>query len=282
MEYVSRRRHYHQASLQIKPRDIQTNWWYIAIAVVCAGLAAGVLLNYAHQINQLYDQVAQRERENSKQVVQYVSVTKGQPAIALLKENPFRPGSVWVYVSAHHPLPQNFTPQQLVTLSIPTASDLQMQMMPAAASALARMAAAAQRDEVPLIAVSAYRSNADQQALYDQETARYGASYVASHVAQPGESEHATGLAVDINTDSTACRHNISLCAIDQATGGWLAQNASKYGFILRYPPGKAAATGIASEPWHLRYIGPSARALTSSGLTLDEFVARVEPSLRR
>ena len=36
----------------------------------------------------------------------------------------------------------------------------------------------------------------------------------------------------------------------------WLAKNAYKYGFILRYPKGKEKTTGYAYEPWHYRYVG--------------------------
>ena len=38
--------------------------------------------------------------------------------------------------------------------------------------------------------------------------------------------------------------------------GIWLANNASKYGFILRYPKAKFDITGFKYEPWHYRYVG--------------------------
>ena len=38
--------------------------------------------------------------------------------------------------------------------------------------------------------------------------------------------------------------------------GQWLAQNAHKYGFILRYPKDRVETTGYAYEPWHFRYVG--------------------------
>ena len=36
----------------------------------------------------------------------------------------------------------------------------------------------------------------------------------------------------------------------------WLAKNAHKYGFILRYKEGREKDTGFAFEPWHFRYVG--------------------------
>ena len=61
-------------------------------------------------------------------------------------------------------------------------------------------------------------------------------------IAVPGTSEHQLGLAVDLkNTYSTY---------------NWLAANSWKYGFIVRYPDGDTALTGIYYEPWHFRYVG--------------------------
>ncbi|MET0459515.1 MAG: D-alanyl-D-alanine carboxypeptidase family protein, partial [Ilumatobacteraceae bacterium] len=45
-----------------------------------------------------------------------------------------------------------------------------------------------------------------------------------------------------------------------------------RFGFILRYPPDKAAITGYANEPWHLRYVGTElAGELFTSGQTMEE-----------
>ena len=53
----------------------------------------------------------------------------------------------------------------------------------------------------------------------------------------------------------------------------WLAENAYKYGFILRYPEGKEPITGYMFEPWHYRYVGvENAAKIYASGLTLEEY----------
>ena len=36
----------------------------------------------------------------------------------------------------------------------------------------------------------------------------------------------------------------------------WLKEHSWEYGFIVRYPDGQTALTGIYYEPWHLRYVG--------------------------
>ena len=54
----------------------------------------------------------------------------------------------------------------------------------------------------------------------------------------------------------------------------WLAQNAWKYGFILRYPQGKEDITGIDFEPWHYRYVGyEAAKTIYEEGITLEEYL---------
>ena len=55
----------------------------------------------------------------------------------------------------------------------------------------------------------------------------------------------------------------------------WLTAYAAEYGFILRYPQDRQAATGVVFEPWHWRYVGvENALAIRASGLSLEEFLA--------
>ena len=49
-----------------------------------------------------------------------------------------------------------------------------------------------------ILANSAYRSYKDQQGVYDTYLKLYGKTYVSNYVANPGFSEHQTGLAVDV------------------------------------------------------------------------------------
>ena len=91
-------------------------------------------------------------------------------------------------------------------------------------------------------------------------------------VAVPGTSEHHLGLAVDINSDVDINDPNAS----DQTEilYQWLKENAHRYGFILRYPPGKEDITGVNYEPWHYRYVGvENAEKIYESGLTLEEYL---------
>lgn len=125
----------------------------------------------------------------------------------------------------------------------------------------------------PVVA-SGYRTDKEQQALMDEKIQQLmdqgytrGDAKVEARrwVAEPGHSEHQTGLAVDINGESGA-----SGTAVYQ----WLADNAWKYGFILRYPEDKEAITGTAYEPWHYRYVGKSAaEEIYHQQICLEEYI---------
>ena len=83
----------------------------------------------------------------------------------------------------------------------------------------------------------------------------------------PGESEHQTGLAIDV-TNTSRCFDKTSIEA------QWLANNAYKYGFILRYPENKEDVTGYSYEPWHIRYVGKDlAEKIYMNSETLEEYL---------
>jgi len=105
-----------------------------------------------------------------------------------------------------------------------------------------------------LAVVSGYRSYAQQQQVYSSYVNLYGQAQADLISARPGYSEHQTGLAVDVGNANGSC--GLSTCFGDTAAGMWVAANAYKYGFIVRYPNGYTNITGYSYEPWHLRYVG--------------------------
>ena len=93
-------------------------------------------------------------------------------------------------------------------------------------------------------------------------------------VAVPGTSEHHTGLAVDINSEATPGTANPS--EVSEPLYQWLEDNSYRYGFILRYPPGKEDITGVNYEPWHYRYVGvENAEQIHEDGFTLEEYLEK-------
>ena len=90
---------------------------------------------------------------------------------------------------------------------------------------------------------SGYRSFGTQSVLFE-------AQGHSGRVATPGESEHQSGLAVDINVNGRFMR------ASDRAYACFQRQ-AFQYGFILSFPPGNNYLHGESVfEPWHWRYVG--------------------------
>lgn len=125
-----------------------------------------------------------------------------------------------------------------------------------------------------IMAVSGYRSSNEQRELYQSSLVERGALFTANYVARPNESEHQTGLAVDVGVNDG----NVDfICPSfpDHGVCGTFKQLASKYGFIQRYKEGKEKITNIAEEPWHFRFVGfPHAVIIEQRGLCLEEYIS--------
>lgn len=115
-----------------------------------------------------------------------------------------------------------------------------------------------------LYVMSSFRSFEEQQTLYDEDP---------SIAAMPGQSEHHTGLALDVYVYMYAGGG-----FINSAAGKYVQKHCNEYGFIIRYPNGKENITGYSFEPWHIRYVGkPHATFMYLSGLVLEEYLELFE-----
>ena len=118
--------------------------------------------------------------------------------------------------------------------------------------------------ELPLL--SGFRSYQRQTELYNSYVKKHGEEKANTFSAKPGYSEHQTGLAFDIG--------QLEYSFGNTPSGKWLAENAHKYGFIIRYLKGKEDITGYVYEPWHVRYLGVDiATKVKESGLSLEEYL---------
>lgn len=126
--------------------------------------------------------------------------------------------------------------------------------------AMERMFAAAEAENMNgFIVTSGYRDYARQAEIYAESE--------AGKAQEPGASEHQTGLAFDVTTETSGGFESTPQYA-------WLCENAHKYGFIQRYPANKSDETGISYEPWHYRYVGvEAATKIHASDMTLEAFV---------
>ncbi|TKD71591.1 M15 family metallopeptidase [Pseudalkalibacillus hwajinpoensis] len=184
------------------------------------------------------------------------------------------PDSIYVVANKERNLPADFVPENLVepdVASYAPQGDPKRLMVKEAANALEEMFAAAKEEGYELKAVSGYRSYDRQEAIFAYNADRYGKEKANQVSAQAGQSEHQTGLTMDISTPSIGS--SLTEEFGNTPEGKWVAKNAYKYGFVVRYLKGKEEITGYQYEPWHVRYVGKeAAKDIQEAGYTLEEF----------
>jgi len=119
----------------------------------------------------------------------------------------------------------------------------------------ARLAGAA------IVPISGYRTVAYQESLFQKAVAKYGSEEAAAcWVARPGNSEHHTGLAIDLGDEGNpAC--DVETTFEETKAFHWLQENALRFGFELSFT--RNNPRGINYEPWHWRFIGmPKAKQI--------------------
>jgi D-alanyl-D-alanine carboxypeptidase len=205
------------------------------------------------------------------------STEEKQPAFNKSQYSLTDPTSIWFIVNKQRRLqPAEYVPDGLVVPNIRMKSGItsdENRLRKDAATALESLNKAANEQSIALTMQSGYRSYTYQDALYSRYVREQGQSVADTQSARPGYSEHQTGLSADLGGKSNpAC--NVEDCYKDTAEGKWIAANAYKYGFVVRYPEGKQAVTGYIYEPWHLRYVGTAlATQMHDTGTaTLEEF----------
>jgi len=190
------------------------------------------------------------------------------------------PGSLWWVVNKRRPLPEDYVPANMAApdIKLRWADDAEsMQVSTQAIPDLEAMYQAALKAGHKLMLVSAYRSVGYQKQLYNGYVRSSGQEDADRFSARPGTSEHQTGLAVDLGRVDGECE--ITECFGQTPEGKWLAQNAHKYGFIIRYLKDKEATTGYLYEPWHFRYVGTELAAeIKPTAQTLEEYFG-LEPA---
>ena len=118
--------------------------------------------------------------------------------------------------------------------------------------------------------VSAYRSYASQNSLYNRYLTIDPKEVVDTYSARPGHSEHQSGLCLDVSIPGYSLDDFYKTEA-----SKWLAENCYKYGFIIRYPDDKTDITGYQGEPWQLRYLDKEvSEDVFKRGITYDEYYA--------
>ena len=188
-----------------------------------------------------------------------------------------------VLVNPSHPVDKNYKPDDLEPL-VDTRSDRSKRYMRyyAAKSLEAFLKEARANGCKDVTVTSAFRSYESQKEIFDGDVENLmkkgysreeAIAIERQDTAYPGESEHQTGLAVDM--------HNLSSAQLrfkDTYEAQWLAENCWKFGFILRYMPGKEDITTYTYEPWHFRFVGRyHAKRIYDMGMCLEEYIEYLE-----
>lgn len=212
-------------------------------------------------------------RENNDSSKNNEHQTKGDDnRIELLKEAVEK--GLLIIVNKENPLSMDYKPDDLKEIKyfVPGRSEASRYMRAEAADAFHQMVNKAAESGIEIKMTTAYRSYHFQKVLYDNYVASYGQAAADTFSAKPGQSEHQTGLAVDVSSPNVG--YQLTVDYGEKNEGKWLAENAHKFGFIIRFPKGKEDITGFQYEPWHLRYVGlTAAKEIHEQGLTLEEFL---------
>lgn len=182
--------------------------------------------------------------------------------------------SIVTLVNKQNSLTESDVPSDLVTVDVPTVLENPEvnQLRKVAANALKSMFDEAIKDDIHLHARSGYRSYNTQVQLFQSYTDRNGEEAANRYSAKAGQSEHQTGLVMDVTAGSV--NFQLSEEFGETAEGTWLREHAHEFGFIIRYPKHKEDITGYIYEPWHIRYLGiEMATKVYESGLTYEELL---------
>ncbi|MDR2970306.1 MAG: M15 family metallopeptidase [Bacteroidales bacterium] len=176
---------------------------------------------------------------------------------------------VLMLVNKSYNLPIDYVPVELIAIT-ETYGDSNKMMHKEAYDAFRKMHDDAKTDGVNIWITSAYRDFKYQNWLYNKSIEENGVVITDKTVAQPGFSEHQTGLAIDI---VSARGKKLSKEFEKTKQFEWLSTHGHDYGYILRYPNGKESITGYEYEPWHFRYVGiETAQKIEKLNITLDEY----------
>lgn len=183
------------------------------------------------------------------------------------------PSSYWVVVNKQRPITVlGYEATDIVAVPVPFINEPYLRQ--AASDAAVQMFDAITAETgLELQAQSAYRSYSVQESVYAGWVSSLGQEAADLTSARPGHSEHQTGLAIDVNALPDQG------CALEPCWGAtphaqWIAENAYRFGFIVRYQDGMTPITGYEYEPYHLRYVGVElATEMHTTGVkTLEEF----------
>jgi D-alanyl-D-alanine carboxypeptidase len=214
-------------------------------------------------------QIVSSSNANASTTQSNIDVTKLPEVLDTIAVDP---ENKLMLINKLHAVSKDYYPTDMVVIdnSLSTYSNLYLKRE--AYEAYLKMLEDANAQDINFLICSAYRSYELQESLYNNSLAANGEEYTYTYSAYPGRSEHQTGWAIDLTSESIG--YTLSQNFGNLPEGKWIEENCSNYGFIIRYLDGKTDITGYSYEPWHLRYVGVEvAKEITSKGITLEEYL---------
>lgn len=131
---------------------------------------------------------------------------------------------------------------------------------------MAEFASASSLDTTNIFAQDGYRT-------YQEQVDRHSSG--KSKTFEAGHCDYHTGRTIDMfrmNDDGTTPYFTA------EGDCSWFAENACRFGFVVRYPEGKDEVTGEKARTYTYRYVGvPHASYMYSNGLCLEEYIAELK-----
>lgn len=203
-----------------------------------------------------------------------------------------------ILVNKENPVDSDYKPEDIVSVdSEYTTQGKEVTLQKDAATAAEALIKEMRACGIKNVSItSGYRSYQRQKTLFEGYLAEEKIKHptwsdskirneVLSYSAEPGKSEHHTGLCVDLITNEMLDLVNYgsetSYSPYDKGFAEteafeWLQDNAHKFGFILRYPEDKTKITGYSYESWHYRFVGVAAATeMYEKDITLEEYLGK-------
>ncbi|MBQ8132214.1 MAG: M15 family metallopeptidase [Bacilli bacterium] len=175
-----------------------------------------------------------------------------------------------ILVNKYNYLTRDYVPNNLESLPLSYARS-GMKLVSVAKDAYVKMAKAAEKEKMKLVATSSYRDYEYQETIYNRYVKSDGKEAADTYSGRPGFSEHQTGLAIDLYNGKKLYTEFESTKEFS-----WMQDNAYKYGFILRFPKDKENITGYEYESWHYRYVGEDiAKYIHDNDITFEEYYVK-------
>lgn len=205
---------------------------------------------------------------DDKQIIKNVNMNLDKEKYKDVKETTHL-NEITILVNKYNYLAKDYVPDNLENISSSYALS-GMKLVDYAKDAFEKMAKAASKENLKIVAMSTYRSYDYQVDLYNRYAKTDGKEKADTYSGRAGYSEHQTGLAADVyNTKEDYTNFEKT----KEFT--WMQEHAHEYGFILRFPKDKEEETGYHYESWHYRYVGlKAAKYIKENNISFEEYYA--------